>query len=119
MGNAQAIMKSRQRKAKPRTVARRRKHASPMTHDASRVLYRLAEKVGAALKRRGLMLVTAESCTGGWGAEAVTMVPGGSEWFERGFVTYTHISKREMLDVASDTLGQHGAVSEQTVREMV
>src|ERR1043165_6533721 len=115
MGNAQAIMKSRQRKAKPRTVARRRKHASPMTHDASRVLYRLAEKVGAALKRRGLMLVTAESCTGGWVAEAVTMVPGSSEWFERGFVT----SKREMLDVASDTLGQHGAVSEQTVRDTV
>ena len=83
------------------------------------VLYKLAEEVGAALKSRGLMLVTAESCTGGWVSEAVTMVPGSSDWFERGFVTYTHISKREMLGVASDTLGKHGAVSEQTVREMV
>jgi nicotinamide-nucleotide amidase len=86
---------------------------------SDQVLYRLAEEVGAELKRRGLMLVTAESCTGGWVAEAVTMVPGSSEWFERGFVTYTHISKREMLGVESETLGKHGAVSEQTVREMV
>ena len=83
------------------------------------VLYELAANVGKALKRRGLMLTTAESCTGGWIAEAVTMVPGSSEWFERGFVTYTHISKREMLGVAQDTLGKHGAVSEPTVREMV
>ena len=83
------------------------------------VLYRLAEEVGSELKRRGLMLATAESCTGGWVSEAVTMVPGSSDWFERGFVTYTHISKREMLGVESDTLGGHGSVSEQTVREMV
>jgi nicotinamide-nucleotide amidase len=47
------------------------------------------------------------------------MVPGSSDWFERGFVTYTYISKREMLGVSSATLGQHGAVSEPTVREMV
>ena len=82
-------------------------------------LYQLAEEVGAALKRRGLMLATAESCTGGWIAEAVTMVPGSSEWFERGFVTYTYISKREMLGVGETTLEQHGAVSEEVVREMV
>ena len=75
--------------------------------------------VGAALKRRGLMLATAESCTGGWIAEAVTMVPGSSEWFERGFVTYTYISKREMLGVKSRTLARHGAVAEEVVREMV
>ena len=81
-------------------------------------LYRLAEEVGQALKARGLMLATAESCTGGWIAEAVTMVPGSSDWFERGFVTYTYISKREMLGVSDATLGSHGAVSEQTVREM-
>ena len=98
----------------------KRKPPSRKTSDESRsTLYRLAEKVGAALKRRGLMLVTAESCTGGWVAEAVTMVPGSSEWFERGFVTYTHISKREMLDVSADTLGRYGDVSEPTVREMV
>jgi nicotinamide-nucleotide amidase len=81
-------------------------------------LYRLAEEVGQALKERKLMLATAESCTGGWIAEAVTMVPGSSAWFERGFVTYTYISKREMLNVSSETLDRHGAVSEPTVREM-
>jgi nicotinamide-nucleotide amidase len=64
------------------------------------------------------MLVTAESCTGGWIAEAVTMVPGSSEWFERGYVTYTYISKREMLGVRQSTLGAHGAVAEEVVREM-
>lgn len=81
-------------------------------------LYELAERLGAELKRAGLMIATAESCTGGWISEAITAVPGSSEWFERGFVTYTYISKREMLGVASDTLGEHGAVSEPTVREM-
>jgi nicotinamide-nucleotide amidase len=82
-------------------------------------LYRLAEEVGAELKRRKLMLATAESLTGGWVAEAVTMVPGSSDWFERGFVTYTYISKREMLGVKEATLGKHGAVAEEVVREMV
>jgi len=82
-------------------------------------LYRLAEEVGMALKRRGLMLATAESCTGGWIAEAVTMVPGSSDWFERGFVTYTYISKREMLGVRDTTLARHGAVAEDVVLEMV
>ncbi|MEK6594069.1 MAG: nicotinamide-nucleotide amidohydrolase family protein [Pseudomonadota bacterium] len=81
-------------------------------------LYALAEHVGQALKTRGFMLATAESCTGGWIAEAVTMVPGSSAWFERGFVTYTYISKREMLGVKAATLEQHGAVSEHTVAEM-
>ena len=85
---------------------------------ADPVLYQLAERVGQALKARGLMLATAESCTGGWIAEAVTMVPGSSEWFERGFVTYTYISKREMLGVSAKTLELQGAVSERCVREM-
>lgn len=83
------------------------------------VLFELAERIGMALKAQGLMLATAESCTGGWIAQAVTAVPGSSEWFERGFVTYTYISKREMLGVSEDTLSRHGAVSEETVREMV
>lgn len=82
------------------------------------VLYKLAEEVGAALKARGLMLASAESCTGGWVSEAVTMVPGSSDWFERGFVTYTYISKREMLGVKEATLENRGAVSEEVVREM-
>jgi nicotinamide-nucleotide amidase len=83
-----------------------------------KTLYELAERAGQTLMRRGLMLVTAESCTGGWIAEAVTSVPGSSEWFERGFVTYTYISKREMVGVRGETLEEHGAVSEPVVREM-
>jgi nicotinamide-nucleotide amidase len=82
------------------------------------VLYRLAEEVGVALKSRGLMLAAAESCTGGWISEAATMVSGSSDWFERGFVTYTYISKREMLGVKEATLEKHGAVSEEVVGEM-
>ncbi len=81
-------------------------------------LYALAEKAGMALKAQGLMIATAESCTGGWIAEAITAVAGSSAWFERGFVAYTYISKREMLGVNTGTLGTHGAVSEQCVREM-
>ena len=85
---------------------------------ADKVLYELAERVGRGLESRGFMLATAESCTGGWIAEAITMVPGSSAWFDRGFVTYTYASKREMLDVREHTLEQHGAVSEAVVREM-
>ena len=61
---------------------------------------------------------TAESCTGGWIAEVVTATAGSSAWFDRGFVTYSNAAKQEMLGVGSDTLARHGAVSEQTVREM-
>jgi nicotinamide-nucleotide amidase len=86
---------------------------------ADRILYELAERVGRALEQRGLMVATAESCTGGWVAEAITMVPGSSAWFERGFVSYTYISKREMLGVRAETLEQHGAVSEPVVQQMV
>ena len=82
-------------------------------------LYDLAEKAGRALEARGLMLATAESCTGGWIAEAITMIPGSSAWLERGFVTYTNDAKREMLGVRGETLDRHGAVSEAVVLEMV
>jgi nicotinamide-nucleotide amidase len=78
----------------------------------------LARKVGAELKRARAMLVTAESCTGGWVAQVVTSVAGSSDWFERGFVTYSNASKQELLGVAKKTLEDHGAVSEQTAREM-
>jgi nicotinamide-nucleotide amidase len=83
------------------------------------LLYELAERAGRALEARGWVLTTAESCTGGWVAEAITMVPGSSAWFDRGFVTYTYVSKREMLGVRAETLEAHGAVSEAVVREMV
>jgi nicotinamide-nucleotide amidase len=80
---------------------------------------RLAKQVGAVLKAHGMMLATAESCTGGGIAQAITRVSGSSAWFDRGFVTYSNISKEEMLGVSLDTLQRHGAVSEATVREMV
>jgi len=81
-------------------------------------LMELASAVVEGLKKRGLMLATAESCTGGWVAQTLTSVPGSSAVFERGFVTYTNTAKHEMLGVSEKTLAQHGAVSEQTVREM-
>lgn len=79
----------------------------------------LALQVGEALKAHGMMLVTAESCTGGGVAQAITEVAGSSKWFDRGFVTYSNLSKQQMLGVSEATLVQHGAVSEATVREMV
>jgi nicotinamide-nucleotide amidase len=78
----------------------------------------LAEKLGARLKAKGALLVTAESCTGGWAAQAVTAVAGSSEWFERGWVTYSDAAKQDELGVRAETLARHGAVSEETAREM-
>jgi nicotinamide-nucleotide amidase len=79
----------------------------------------LAAQVGAALCAHGMMLATAESCTGGGVASAVTEIAGSSSWFERGFVTYANQAKIDMLGVSPDTLARFGAVSEATVREMV
>lgn len=79
----------------------------------------LAAQVGGLLKAHGLKLVTAESCTGGGVAQAITDVAGSSAWFERGFITYSDLSKQQMLGVSEATLSQHGAVSEAVVREMV
>ena len=78
----------------------------------------LAARVGRRLKARRKLLVTAESCTGGWVAQAVTAISGSSDWFDRGFVTYSNRAKQEMLGVKARTLKKHGAVSEQTAREM-
>ncbi|SMF95999.1 nicotinamide-nucleotide amidase [Methylomagnum ishizawai] len=82
-------------------------------------LYGLARQVGAALDAAGWMLATAESCTGGGVAACVTDVAGSSAWFDRGFVTYSNEAKIDMLGVDPETLREHGAVSEATVREMV
>ncbi len=79
----------------------------------------LAAQVGSLLKAHGLMLATAESCTGGGVAQAITEVAGSSAWFERGFVTYSNLAKQQMLEVQEATLKQYGAVSEAAVREMV
>lgn len=79
---------------------------------------RLAVEVGMLLKKTGVRLVTAESCTGGWVAEAITAVPGSSAWFERGYVTYSNESKIELLGVPAAILASQGAVSEAVVKEM-
>ena len=79
----------------------------------------LAAQVGGALKSHGLMLATAESCTGGAVAAAITDIAGSSAWFERGYITYSNEAKQEMLGVTQDALQRFGAVSEAVVREMV
>jgi len=81
-------------------------------------MHDLAKRLGARLKRANEMLATAESCTGGWAAQVVTSVAGSSAWFERGFVTYSNAAKQELLGVRAQTLRAHGAVSEETAREM-
>jgi nicotinamide-nucleotide amidase len=81
-------------------------------------LARLAARVGRHLldTRRGV--ATAESCTGGWIAKALTDIAGSSEWFIEGFVTYSNESKVQRLGVSLAVLRRHGAVSEATVRAM-
>lgn len=78
----------------------------------------LAVDLGARLAARGAMCATAESCTGGLVAGAITDVAGSSAWFDRGFVTYSNEAKMELLGVPAATLAQHGAVSEATARAM-
>ena len=81
-------------------------------------LMQLSEQVGQALKARGAIVTTAESCTGGWVAKVITDIAGSSAWFERGFVTYSNEAKAQMIGVREETLAQHGAVSEPVVVEM-
>jgi nicotinamide-nucleotide amidase len=78
----------------------------------------LAKRIGQRLETSRQKLVSAESCTGGWAAQVVTSVAGSSAWFERGFVTYSNEAKQESLGVSAETLAKHGAVSEETAREM-
>lgn len=79
----------------------------------------LSEAVGERLSRRGWMLATAESCTGGWISEVMTATAGSSAWFDRGFVTYSNAAKHDMLGVSAETLDRFGAVSEEVARAMV
>jgi nicotinamide-nucleotide amidase len=79
----------------------------------------LAERVGQALLRQGHMLVTAESCTGGWISKIMTDVAGSSGWFDCGISAYSYEAKQALLGVRPETLIRHGAVSEETVLEMV
>ncbi|HTW39180.1 MAG TPA: nicotinamide-nucleotide amidohydrolase family protein [Steroidobacteraceae bacterium] len=81
-------------------------------------LARLATRVGRALARAGLRVVTAESCTAGWIAKVLTDTPGSSVWLDSGYVTYSNEAKVRALGVSRRTLARFGAVSKQTVREM-
>ncbi len=77
-----------------------------------------AEALLAALRSRGLMITTAESCTGGLIAGLLTEIAGSSDVVERGFVTYSNDAKHQMLGVPSDLIARHGAVSEEVARAM-
>ena len=79
----------------------------------------LGASVGELLLTRGLSVVAAESCTGGWIAKVLTDVPGSSNWFECGVVAYSYEAKEALLGVQSQTLERAGAVSQETVVEMV
>lgn len=78
----------------------------------------LTREVLAACRARGVMIATAESCTGGLIAAALTEIAGSSDVVERGFVTYSNEAKMDLLDIRLDTLAAHGAVSEPTARAM-
>ncbi|WP_135505578.1 CinA family protein [Roseovarius aestuariivivens] len=77
-----------------------------------------AQEILERAKAQGLMIATAESCTGGMVSAALTDIAGSSAVFERGFVTYTNAAKIELLSVSPATLEAHGAVSEEVAREM-
>ncbi|MEZ5772481.1 MAG: CinA family protein [Defluviimonas denitrificans] len=78
----------------------------------------LADRLLTAATKAGVKIATAESCTGGMIAAAITDIAGSSAVFDRGFVTYSNAAKQAMLGVRTDTLAQHGAVSEEVAHEM-
>jgi nicotinamide-nucleotide amidase len=78
----------------------------------------LATRVGRLLEAKGLLLATAESCTGGGISQAITAIPGSTGWFDCGFVTYSNSSKSEMLDVPAALIAQFGSVSEEVAGAM-
>ena len=82
------------------------------------VVHQLAIRAGNKLRDARIMLATAESCTGGMVAAAVTDISGSSGWFERGFVTYSNQAKTEMIGVPAELIEKHGAVSESVARAM-
>lgn len=86
-----------------------------MTEDDVTALARL---LGRRCKKRHVVLATAESCTGGGIATAITRISGSAKWFDRGFVTYSNAAKHELLGVRRPTLAAHGAVSEEVAGEM-
>jgi nicotinamide-nucleotide amidase len=81
-------------------------------------LFDLATRVGRALQDKGLLLATAESCTGGGVSQAITEIAGSTAWFDCGFVTYSNASKTELLDVPAAMIAQFGSVSEEVAAAM-
>lgn len=92
--------------------------ASVTTGDLPTQLWRAAQQLGELLQRERLVLGTAESCTAGGIAFAVTQIPGSSAWFDRGFITYSNDSKLKVLGVSPVYLRDYGAVSEPVARSM-
>ena len=90
-----------------------------LTMTNTQTLEDLVTRLGDALAAHERTLATAESCTGGWVSMLVTSVTGSSAWFDRGFITYSNLSKQEMLGVSSQVIEINGAVSEETARQMV
>lgn len=78
----------------------------------------LAERAGEALLAKRLRVASAESCTGGWVAKCLTDVPGSSQWFERGYVTYSNLAKEQSIGVAAEVISSFGAVSRPVVEQM-
>jgi len=78
----------------------------------------LAERAGKLLLAKRRRIATAESCTGGWVAKCLTDVPGSSQWFERGYVTYSNDAKEQSISVAASVIATFGAVSRPTVEQM-
>lgn len=78
----------------------------------------LSVQLGQILKKQGKTITCAESCTGGWIAKVLTDIAGSSDYFHRGFVTYSNEAKHQMIGVTEASLQKYGAVSEQVVSEM-
>ena len=89
-----------------------------MTIPTDEALHHLASQLGERLQQARQVLACAESCTGGFISKVVTDIAGSSQWFDRGFITYTNQSKMELLGVPEATIAEHGAVSEATARAM-
>lgn len=92
--------------------------ASKVTHDADHPVLMLAAQLGQLLQTQQGWVATAESCTGGLLAGALTAIPGSSQWFDQGWVTYSNEAKNKQLGVLPQTLEHHGAVSQATAIEM-
>ena len=90
-----------------------------MADSTDEALRELATGIGDQLAAKRLTLCTAESCTGGWIAKTVTDIAGSSDWFDCGIVAYSYEAKQALLSVSPHTLERHGAVSRETVIEMV